>query len=77
MRCFEKKKKSNGKIKILLAYFFFYIKKVVLEIGGRNPIRTSLGSTEVLQDNLNPDFSTNITFEYHFEQMQTLYFEVH
>lgn len=35
-----------------------------------------MGKTELVMNNLNPDFKTTIGFDYHFERRQELKFEI-
>jgi len=47
--------------------------KVFSEVMGRE---IPYGETEVVNDSLNPNFTTTIRFEYHFEKKQPIRFEV-
>jgi len=47
--------------------------KVFAEVGGKIKF---VGETEIIQDNLNPDFTTTFTMDYIFEVKQPLRFEI-
>lgn len=50
--------------------------KVLLHLKGMNGNYTKIGETEIIYNNLNPDFSTSITVDYYFEIHQEFKVEV-